>query len=219
MSENINYPYIVEYLRSILPKRDSLLEEIENKSKLEESYVPIAEPETAQLLRVLARLSGGGDFLEIGTGCAYSSIILARETQGKITTIERYSKAAGFARENIEKAGLSGRIELLEGEAADILPTLSNEYGLVFLDAAKGQYPAFLPHILRVLKNGGILVSDNVLYKGMTAERKLLIRRKITIVKRLRIYLKTLFETEELTTCVLPLGDGVAISVKGDKNA
>ena len=201
MSENINYPYIVEYLRSILPKRDSLLEEIENKSKLEESYVPIAEPETAQLLRVLARLSGGGDFLEIGTGCAYSSIILARETQGKITTIERYSK------------------ELLEGEAADILPTLSNEYGLVFLDAAKGQYPAFLPHILRVLKNGGILVSDNVLYKGMTAERKLLIRRKITIVKRLRIYLKTLFETEELTTCVLPLGDGVAISVKGDKNA
>ena len=214
MSENINYPYIVSYLRSILPARDGLLSEIEEKSKLEESYVPIAEPESAQLLRVLAQLSGGGNFLEIGTGCAYSSIILARETSGTVTTIERYSKAAGFARENIEKAGLSDRIQLLEGEAADILPTLEGQYSLVFLDAAKGQYPAFLPHILRLLKPGGILVSDNVLYKGMTAERSLLIRRKITIVKRLRIYLKTLYETEELTTCVLPLGDGVAISVK-----
>lgn len=220
MGDNINKSYITEYIRSLLPKRDNLLVEMEDEAAREETYVPIAEPETAQLLRVLIKLTGAKNILEIGTGMAYSSIVMAQcGEEVKVTTIERYDKVAERARANILRAGLCDRIELLEGDAADILPTLpENGFDMVFLDAAKGQYLAFLQHIKNIIKPGGMLVSDNVLYKGMTASRELLIRRKITIVKRLKMYLKTLNETPGIETSVIPIGDGVALSyIRGDE--
>lgn len=215
---NINYPYITEYIRGLLPERKGQLSAMETEAAAEESYVPIAEPETAQFLRVLINITGAKKILEIGTGMGYSAIVMAScRDDIEITTIERYDKVAARARVNVQNADLSDRITILEGDAADILPTLKGEYDMVFLDAAKGQYLAFLPILKGLLKKGGLLVSDNVLYKGMTASRELLVRRKITIVKRLRMFLKALYDDNTLETSVLPLGDGVALSyIKGE---
>ena len=215
MSENINYSYITEYLRGLLKKREGLIGEIEKEAAKEESYVPIAEPETAQFIRVLLDIHKPSKILEIGTGCAYSAICMASHSDVKIKTIERYDKVYARAVENIKKAGLQDKIEAVLGDAADILAEMSGEeYDMVFLDAAKGQYINFLPHNMRNLKKGGLLVSDNVLYKGMVAERSLFVRRKVTIIKRLKIYLKEISENEAFDTTILPLGDGVALSYK-----
>jgi predicted O-methyltransferase YrrM len=118
------------------------------------------------------------------------------------------------ARENIKRAGLCDVINIIIGDALDVLKCLNKQYDMVFLDAAKGQYPEFLPECLRMLKSGGLLVSDNVLYKGMVANDELVVRRKKTIVTRMRNYLKTLCSMNELETSILPVGDGVAISYK-----
>ena len=215
MSENINYGYITEYLRSLLKKREGLISEIEVEAAKEESYVPIAEPETAQFIRVLLDIHKPFKILEIGTGCGYSAICMASHRDVKIKTIERYDKVYARAVENIKKANLEDKIEPLLGDAIDILSQMNGEeYDMVFLDAAKGQYINFLPHIMRNLKKGGLLVSDNVLYKGMVAERSLFVRRKVTIIKRLKMYLKEISENEAFDTTVVPIGDGVALSYK-----
>ena len=215
MSENINFDYITKYLRTLLPKREPLLADLEIETAKEESYVPIAEPETAQFIRVLLDIHKPRKILEIGTGCAYSSIVMARHSGANIKTIERYDKVYERAVANIEKAGLSDKIEPLLGDAMDILQEMNGEeYDMVFLDAAKGQYINFLPHILRNLKVGGLLISDNVLYKGMVCERSLFVRRKVTIIKRLRMYLEKISDMEEFDTSIIPIGDGVALSYK-----
>ncbi len=218
MTENINHDYITDYIRSLLPEREGIFSEIEQAAVKEESYVPIVEPETAQLLRLFIDMLKPRRILEIGTAVGYSAMLMAAHAGGNthITTIERYEKAAAAAAENFRRAGFSKQITLLEGDAGEILPDLSGEYEMVFLDGAKGQYPSFLPHITRLLKAGGVLISDNVLYKGMTASHELLVRRKITIVKRLRVYLETLMKDKNFTTSIIPIGDGVAISYKKD---
>ena len=212
MSENINYDYITGYLRGLLKPRTALLSQIEEKAHREESYVPIAEPESEQLLRVLIKISGAKKVLEIGTGCAYSSISMADEGCS-VVTIERYEKVYNEALLNIEKSGHKN-IKAVLGDASDILPQLNEEFDMIFLDAAKGQYINFLPELMRLLKKGGILVSDNVLYKGMTAMEGIAVRRKVTIIKRLRMYLEKISDMPQLCTTVLPIGDGVAISYK-----
>lgn len=215
MSDNINHDYITEYIRGLMPRSEGILKEIEQKSRLEESYVPIVEPETAQLLRFFISLLKPRRILEIGTAVGYSAILMARAGENAyITTIERYKKAAEKAAQNFKNEGLDGRIELIVGDAKDILPSLTGAYDLIFLDAAKAQYLSFLPHLTRLLSSGGVLISDNVLYKGMTASKELAIRRKITIIKRLRAYLEALMNTSCLVSCILPLGDGVAVSYK-----
>lgn len=221
MEDNINRHYITEYIRGLLPGRDALLTSIEESAVLEESYVPIVEPEVAQLLKLFIDIIKPERILEIGTAVGYSSIYMAQCFENAhITTIERYKNASERAKKNIEKANLESRIEIIEGDASEILKTLDGEYDLIFLDAAKGQYPAFLPYLEKLLREGGVLISDNVLYKGMIASKELVIRRKITIVKRLRMYLKTLMEHDGFTTSIIPMGDGVAVSYKkarGDK--
>ncbi len=215
MSENINFEYITNYLRELLPVRCGLLKDIEEEAAREESYVPIAEPETAQFIRVLLDLHKPKKILEIGTGCAYSTIIMAEYSGANVKTIERYDKVYERALKNIEKAGLSGKIEPILGDAMDILEKMNGEeFDMVFLDAAKAQYINFLPHIMRNLRKGGLLISDNVLYKGMVAERSLFVRRKVTIIKRLKKYLKEISDNPSLSTSIIPIGDGVALSYK-----
>jgi predicted O-methyltransferase YrrM len=118
------------------------------------------------------------------------------------------------ARENIKKVGLENTIGIIAGDAEEVLRCLDKQYDMVFLDAAKGQYSEFLPECLRMLRKGGLLVSDNVLYKGMIANDELIVRRKKTIVNRMRTYLETLCENPSLDTSILPVGDGVALSYK-----
>ena len=198
IDDSINYEYIIRYLRDLLPKRSGIMGEMEAYAAAHS--VPISQPETMRLLELLVSLSRAERILEIGCAIGYSAIGMA--------------KAARVARQNFEKAGLDGVITLHLGDAKEVLPTMQGSYDMIFMDAAKAQYQEFFSHALRMLKPGGLLVSDNVLYKGMTATDELVQRRKITIVKRLRAYLSMLSSSEELMTSVLPIGDGVALSIK-----
>lgn len=212
IDDSINYEYIIRYLRDLLPQREGLQGEMEAFAK--EYEVPISQPETMKLLEVLIRLGRIQSVLEVGCAIGYSAICMAEAGCERIDTVEISPDAARVARCNFEKAGLKERITLYEGDAKDVLPTLKGEYDMIFMDAAKAQYQEFFPHCMRLLKSGGLLVSDNVLYKGMTATDELVQRRKITIVKRLRNYLSMISSVPELETTVIPIGDGVALSYK-----
>ena len=117
---------------------------------------------------------------------------------------------------DLKEAGLENKISLIRGDGAKVLAEMEGGevFDAIFVDAAKGQYMEFFPHCIRLLKKGGLLISDNILYKGMTATDELVVRRKITIVRRLRAYLEMLKESKALSTAIIPIGDGVAISFK-----
>ena len=211
---NINEEYIEDYIKSLLPISKGNLKEMEKYA--EDNHIPIVQPEVGQLLKVLLKMNKPKKILEIGTAIGYSALVMAEFTDMdcKITTIERRKDMIELAKENISKTEYIDRIYILEGEAEEILTTLDDEYDFIFLDAAKGQYMDFFNKCKEYLNAGGIIVSDNVLYKGMVATDKLVIRRKKTIVKRLRQFLKYINEIEGYTSCVIPIGDGVAITYR-----
>lgn len=210
---NINEEYIDEYIRMLLPMKESL-KIMENYA--EENHVPIIQPEVAQLLRILLKINKPKNILEIGTAIGYSAIIMANNTskETKIISIERRNDMVKLAEENIKKHDYSNKIEIFEGDAIEVIPTLKNKYDFIFLDAAKGHYMDFFTESMSLLEVGGIIVSDNVLFKGMVASDNLVIRRKKTIVKRLREFLRYINEIEGYTSSVIPIGDGLAITYK-----
>lgn len=205
-----------EFLESLIPKRSEFLTELREKSAREESYAPIIEPQAEQLLITMLAACKPRRVLEIGTAVGYSAILMAENLpkNSEIITVERYKKHAEIAVDNVFAVGREKQIRVIEGEAAEVLSWLDGEFDFIFLDAAKGQYLQFMPDILRLLKSGGILFSDDILYKGMVEDDDAVVRRKITIVKRLRAYLEAIMNHPMLTTAVIPIGDGVAISVK-----
>lgn len=179
--------------------------------------VPIIRTGTQSLLHFLMDLKKPMKILEVGTAIGFSALLMSEYApEGcQITTIEKYEKRIPLARENFAKAGKTHCITLLEGDAMDVLKTLDDSYDFIFMDAAKGQYIHFLPEIMRLLAPGGMLVSDNVLQDGDVLESRFAVtRRNRTIHGRMREYLYTLKHMEELTTSILPVGDGMALSVK-----
>jgi len=211
---NISHDYIEEYIRALLPVRTGTIGELEKYAI--ENNVPIIHPEVAQFLRVLIKSHKVKNVLEIGTAIGYSACIMAQAAgfDAQLVTIERDDSMCELAVQNIAALNMQENIKVLKGDAIDILNTMEGEFDLVFLDAAKGHYDAFLPFCLNRLKLGGLLVCDNVLFRGMVASNHLLIRRKITIVKRMRKYLTHISSMPELETVVLPIGDGIAFSTK-----
>lgn len=205
-----------EYLNSLLPPRSPFLSELRRKSALTESYAPIVSQDTEQLIVTLLALKKPKRVLEVGTAVGYSSILMADNLppESEIVTVERYKKHAELAIDNIFRVGYEKKIRVIEGEAAEVLAWLDGGFDFIFLDAAKAQYIEFLPELLRLLNTGGILLSDNVLFHGMTGDDGNVVRRKITIVKRLRLYLEAITSHPLLTTSLIPIGDGVALSVK-----
>ena len=181
------------------------------------SSVPIIKKETAALLKTLVAAMRPSRILEVGTATGYSALLMSKAApEGcRITTIEKYEKRIPEALENFRAAGREDVITLLPGDAADLLPGLSGPFDFIFMDAAKGQYIHFLRDALRLLKVGGMLVSDNVLQDGEILESRFAVpRRNRTIHARMREYLYTLKHLDCLETAVLPCGDGVAVSVK-----
>ncbi len=179
--------------------------------------VPIIRTDMQSFMKFLLAASQPMQILEVGAAIGFSALLMSTYApEGcHITTIENYEKRIPIARENIARAGKEKEITLLEGDAQEILPTLNESYDLIFMDAAKGQYLAFLPEVLRLLKPGGLLVSDNVLQDGDIIEsRYAVIRRNRTIHSRMRDYLYELKHHPELTTAILPVGDGVAVCTK-----
>ena len=213
-TDAIVYPYITEFLRKDIPKREGILAELEEYAKI--NSVPIVQPETAQLLEVLTAMKRPERVLEVGCAIGYSAILMAQYIQkgGTLTSLEWDADMAEIARENIKKAGFSDVINVIHNDAKEVIPTLTAQYDIIFLDGPKAHYIYMLNDCIRLLKKGGILIADNVLYKGMTADDNHVIRRKITIVKRLRRFISAQMQRGELKTAVLPLGDGVTVAVK-----
>ena len=214
MEDRIVYPELNEYLRSLLPESRGLLKELEDYSK--EPYIPIIQKEVAQFLKVFFSYNKPVKLLEIGTAIGYSAIYFLgiMGDMGEVTTIERNAEMIKKAKENFLKAGVSEKVTLLEGDATEILPNLEGRYDVIFLDAAKGQYMNFLPHLLYLLKPGGTLITDNILYRGIVASEDLAPKKHITIARNLRKYLNEITHNPSLETTVIPLGDGVGISRK-----
>lgn len=208
---------LFEYLKTLIPKRDYLLKQIEQEGM--EERIPIADPQTAELLFLLARMNRSNRVLEIGTATGYSTIWLARAVapHGRVTTIEINHFRHRRAREYFQRAGLESNITTYLGDALKILPQLTDEFDFIFMDAAKGQYIAFFEHAYKLLAPGGILVADNVLFKGMVAPGAKYPRRKRTLVVRLRKFLRMISNHPNMVTSILPVGDGVALCLKEGK--
>ena len=176
--------------------------------------MPIAQKETIKFLEFMVSMKKPLRILELGTAIGYSAIIMhdAAGTNPHITTIERSEEMIKYAKENIKSFGLEDKIVIEEGDCLEILEKLQEPYDLIFMDAGKGHYNHFLPHCLRLLKDDGIIIADNVLFRGMVASDELVKRRKITIVKRMRTYLELVSQDKSLITSVIPMGDGIAIT-------
>lgn len=210
---------MVSYICSLEQENSKILETIEKEAL--DTYVPIIRKETQSFLKVLLQMKRPLKILEVGTAVGFSAILMSEYAPdgAEITTIENYDKRIPVARENFKRAGKEAEITLLEGDAMDILKTLEGPYDFIFMDAAKGQYIAYLPEVLRILQDGGVLVSDNVLQDGDIIESRFAVeRRDRTIHSRMREYLYTLKHHPRLESCVIPLGDGVAVSVKKGKD-
>lgn len=205
----------VSYINSLNAGNDDLLTGIEREAA--KDLVPIIRTETQQFLKTLLALYKPEAILEVGTAIGFSSILMARSNPAacRITTIENYAGRIPAAKRNIHNAGLSDVITLIEGDAADVLQELAGPFDLIFMDAAKGQYIHFYPEVKRLLRPGGVLVSDNVLQDGEIIQSRFAVtRRNRTIHKRMREYLYELTHDGAFTTSILPLGDGVTVSVK-----
>lgn len=203
------------FLRTIQPMYDGVLGEIQREANA--ANVPIVPLETARLISVLLTMKRPKHILEIGTAVGFSAGLMSRYLQpgGTVTTIDRFEVMLKDARPNIKRMGLEDTITILEGDAADILPTLEGPYDVIFLDAAKGQYSSFLPHCLRLMPVGGILIVDDVLQGGTIAQTRYSVpRRQRTIHKRLRTFLWDITHNEALETSIIPIGDGMALCYK-----
>lgn len=183
------------------------------KKKALEDKVPIIMDDTLEVVAKILTEIKPNKILEIGTAVGYSAICFSEYLQenGKIDTIERDTERVKEARKNIKKAEVEDKINIYEGDAVEILPTLNDEYDVVFIDAAKGKYPFFLNQALRMIRQGGVIIADNVLYKGyvMSDYNK---HKQRTAVRNLREYIAEITNNDKLETKILEIGDGLAIS-------
>lgn len=206
---------MVTYIHSLESSESEIIETIEQEAL--ETFVPIIRKETQSFLKVLLMMKKPLRILEVGTAVGFSAILMSEymPEEGHITTIENYEKRIPIARENFKRAGCEDKITLIQGDALEVMKDLEGPYDFIFMDAAKGQYIHYMPETLRLLAKDGVLISDNVLQDGDIIESRFAVeRRNRTIHSRMREYLYELKHHEQLQTCILPLGDGVALSIK-----
>lgn len=206
---------MVTYIRSLEVPESAVIEAIEQEALRDR--VPIIRKEMQSFLKVLLMIKRPMRILEVGAAVGFSSILMSEYMPegGHITTIENYDKRIPIARANFKRAGKEEQIDLIEGDALEVMHGLEGPYDLVFVDAAKGQYIHYLPEVMRLLGTDGVLVSDNVLQEGDIIESRFAVeRRNRTIHSRMREYLYELKHHDQLQTSIIPLGDGVALSVK-----
>ena len=206
---------MVTFIHSLETENSEILETIEQEAL--DTFVPIIRKEMQSFLKVLLSIQKPLKILEVGTAVGFSAILMSEyvPVECQITTIEKYEKRIPIARENFKRAGKEKQITLLDGDALEILKGLDESFDFIFMDAAKGQYIYYMPEVIRLLKKGGILVSDNVLQDGDIIESRFAVeRRNRTIHSRMREYLYELKHDDRLLTSIIPLGDGVAVSVR-----
>lgn len=206
------------FINSLDPGNTPFLNEIEKNAK--KTNVPIIRTEMQSFIKLMLAMKKPMSILEVGCAIGFSALLMSEYApEGcRITTIEKYEKRIPVAKENFKRAGKEDSITLLEGDALVLLPGLEGTYDFIFMDAAKGQYINFLPELLRLMPEGGILLSDNVLQDGdVIQSRYAVTRRNRTIHTRMRDYLYEITHHPQLTTAVLPVGDGITVSVKRRK--
>ena len=206
---------MVTYIRSLEVPESAVIEAIEQEALRDR--VPIIRKEMQSFLKVLLMIKRPMRILEVGAAVGFSSILMSEYMPegGHITTIENYDKRIPIARANFKRAGKEEQIDLIEGDALEVMHGLEGPYDLIFVDAAKGQYIHYLPEVMRLLGTDGVLVSDNVLQEGDIIESRFAVeRRNRTIHSRMREYLYELKHHDQLQTSIIPLGDVVSLSVK-----
>ena len=190
------------------------LEELEKiKKDALERHIPIIMDDTLEVIDNVLSKNKPEKILEIGTAVGYSAMCFSKYLKegGKIDTIERDLERIEEAKINIKNVGVEDKINIYEGDAVEILPTLNDKYDMIFIDAAKGKYPFFLKESLRLLSEDGIIFADNILYKGyvMSDYNK---HKQRTAVRNLREYIHDVTENPNLETEILEVGDGLAIT-------
>ena len=211
----MNHDRMLTFIDSLYAGNTPFLDEIEQRSL--EDGIPIIRKPTQALLKFFMEKERPETILEVGTAVGFSALLMSEYAgeQCKVTTIEKYEKRIPIAKKNFINAGKEKSITLLEGDALELLKNLDDSYDFIFMDAAKAQYIHFLPDVLRLLRPGGTLVSDNILQEGEILESRYAVtRRNRTIHSRMREYLYEITHCDQLQTMILPVGDGVAVSVK-----
>lgn len=211
MHRPVVMPELVEFMRNGQQKFPGVLGEIEAYAN--ELGIPVIPHETAKFIDFFCASVEPKDILEIGTAIGFSASLMAQhlQTDGHLTTIDRYAKMYERAKENFKRMGLEDRVTLIEGDAADVLPTLEpDSYDLIFMDSAKAKYIEFYPHCLRVLKTGGVLIIDDVFQAGtILDDEKTIPKRVRTIHRKLNELMDTVLNDPIHRSCLVPLGDGL----------
>ncbi|KAA8668978.1 O-methyltransferase [Clostridium sp. HV4-5-A1G] len=213
MSE-VEHEYIKEYITSLIGSHSGILKEIEEYAS--ENSIPIVHREMARFLELMINMKRPSRVLELGTAVGYSAILMSLSSHKKnhITTIERDKNMVEIARKNIKRYNFEQYIDVIEGDCMEILKNIREKFDLIFIDAGKAHYNHFLPYCLELLDEEGVIVADNVLFRGMVASDELVKRRKITIVKRMREYLKIVSDDNKFITSIIPMGDGIAVTMR-----
>jgi len=211
--KEFQYDYIAEFIDRFYSLHDGELGQLEQIARQE--GLPVAKKDTIALLEILCMLKKPQRILEVGTCVGYSALVMRNICPSvHIDTIDRYKYMIDRAKENFAKFN-ADNISLLEGQAADILPTLKEKYDFVYLDAAKGQYPNFLPTLIDLLEDGGLFIADNILCGGIVAGAPLDSRRDKTIVNRMNTFIEMIKKDGRLQKALLPCGDGIMLFIKG----
>lgn len=202
-----------KYLRNMIFTEDEKLREMEIYA--EENNIPIIKPEVVKFIELLISMKKPKQILEIGTAIGYSSIIMKKVyNDAKITTIEKDENMYDIAINNIKNFRYEKDIDVLLGDANEILPTIKTKYDFVFIDAAKGQYLNYFKKLKYILNVNAIIFTDNVLFKGYVAEEEIIDRKYKTIVKNLKEYLDYIINLENYRTSIIPINDGCSITYK-----
>lgn len=207
--------WLEDFLAKLVLPREPFLAKLEKQALAQ--HIPIVHPEVAQFLQLLIRVHRPETILEIGTAIGYSTIHIVRAAgkKAQIKTIEIDQDHAYQAWLNFKEAQVEDQIQSIVGDAIDLIPKLQTKFDLIFLDAAKGQYLTLLPHLLQLLNSPGMIIADNVLLNGWVANEKLIPHRRMkTMVKRMNSFLKSVIDHPDLRSAVVPIGDGLAVSLK-----
>ena len=209
---NIQYDYIEEYINRTHKKEEPFFSEL--REYAEKNHIYIVKPQVEKLLSVLLSIYRPKNILEVGTAIGYSALLMLKYAgEGAcITTIERDENVLLQAKENIKARGMEERVRCIFGDATEVLENISGDFDFVFIDAAKGQYRDHFDKALSMCHSGSVILTDDVLYFGMTASDELATKKHITITRRLREYLDFLCSDARFETTILPIGDGVAIT-------
>lgn len=206
---HINNEYVSSFINFLSEDMDYL----ELREYAEANNVPIMKTETKEFLKILVSISKPKSILEIGTAIGYSSLVFSKYSDADITTIELSSEMANIAKDNFKRYGKN--INLINDDAEKALTTLNQGFDFVFIDANKSNYKFYFDYVDKYLLNkGGIIVADNILFRGEVCNDDLIEKRKITIVKRLRNFLAYITKREDYKTSIVPIGDGLSISYK-----